>query len=70
MSSANRRLWTRSLGRFDKKPSVRLFLFAFLYFNSFLRSRVALMKQGLADAAMVPPPFDFEGKKLGYTVRA
>lgn len=28
------------------------------------------MKQGLADAAMVPPPFDFEGKKLGYTVRA
>jgi ABC-type nitrate/sulfonate/bicarbonate transport system substrate-binding protein len=28
------------------------------------------MKQGLADAAMVPPPFDFEGKKLGYTVLA
>jgi hypothetical protein len=28
------------------------------------------MKQGLADAAMVSPPFDFEGKKLGYTVLA
>jgi NitT/TauT family transport system substrate-binding protein len=33
VSSANRRLWTRSLGRFDKKPSVRLFLFAFLVFQ-------------------------------------
>jgi len=32
------------------------------------QARVALMKQGLADAAMVPPPFDFEGRKLGYTV--
>jgi ABC-type nitrate/sulfonate/bicarbonate transport system substrate-binding protein len=34
------------------------------------QSRVTLMKQGLAAAAMVPPPFDFEGKKLGYTVLA
>ena len=34
------------------------------------QARVALMKQGLADAAMVPPPFDFEGKKLGYAVLA
>ncbi len=32
------------------------------------QARVALMKQGLAEAAMVPPPFDFEGKKLGYVV--
>ena len=28
------------------------------------------MKQGLADAAMVPPPFDVEGKKLGFAVLA
>ena len=28
------------------------------------------MKQGLADAAMVPPPFDVEGGKLGYVVLA
>jgi len=34
------------------------------------QARLALMKQGLADAAMVPPPFDVEGKKLGYTVLA
>lgn len=33
-------------------------------------ARLALMKQGVADAAMVPPPFDVEGKKLGYTVLA
>jgi NitT/TauT family transport system substrate-binding protein len=33
-------------------------------------ARVALMKQGLAEAAMVPPPFDVEGKKLGYSVLA
>lgn len=32
------------------------------------QARVALMKQGAADAAMVPPPFDVEGKKLGFTV--
>jgi ABC-type nitrate/sulfonate/bicarbonate transport system substrate-binding protein len=34
------------------------------------QARVALMKQGLAEAAMVPPPFDTEGKKLGYSVLA
>ena len=34
------------------------------------QARLALMKQGLADAAMVPPPFDVEGKKLGYSVLA
>ena len=34
------------------------------------QARVALMRQGLADAAMVPPPFDFEGKKLGYNIVA
>ncbi len=34
------------------------------------QARLALMKQGLADAAMVPPPFDVEGKKLGYKVLA
>jgi ABC-type nitrate/sulfonate/bicarbonate transport system substrate-binding protein len=34
------------------------------------QARVALMKQGLADAAMVPPPFDVEGQKLGYSVLA
>mgnify|MGYP001169990337 FL=1 len=34
------------------------------------QARMALMRQGLADAAMVPPPFDFEGKKLGYNVVA
>lgn len=34
------------------------------------QARVALMKQGLAQAAMVPPPFDFEGQKLGYAVLA
>ena len=28
------------------------------------------MKQGTADAAMVPSPFDVEGKKFGYTVLA
>ena len=34
------------------------------------QARVALMKQGLADGAMVPPPFDVEGQKLGYSVLA
>ena len=34
------------------------------------QGRVALMKQGLADAAMVPPPFDVEGQRLGYAVLA
>jgi len=34
------------------------------------QARLAVMKQGLAEAAMVPPPFDVEGKKLGYTVLA
>ncbi|MSP37687.1 MAG: ABC transporter substrate-binding protein [Deltaproteobacteria bacterium] len=34
------------------------------------QARLALMKQGLADGAMVPPPFDVEGKKLGYIVLA
>ena len=33
-------------------------------------ARLALMKQGVADAAMLPPPFDVEGKKLGYSVLA
>jgi ABC-type nitrate/sulfonate/bicarbonate transport system substrate-binding protein len=33
-------------------------------------ARLALLKQGLADAAMVPPPFDVEGRKLGYVVLA
>jgi NitT/TauT family transport system substrate-binding protein len=33
-------------------------------------ARLALMKQGTADAAMVPSPFDVEGKKFGYTVLA
>lgn len=28
-------------------------------------ARLGLMRQGLADAAMVPPPFDVEGKKFG-----
>lgn len=34
------------------------------------QARMVLMRQGLADAAMVPPPFDFEGKKLGHNVVA
>jgi len=34
------------------------------------QARLTLMKQGLADAAMVPPPFDVEGQKLGYAVLA
>ncbi len=34
------------------------------------QARLALMKQGLADTAMLPPPFDVEGKELGYTVLA
>ncbi len=33
-------------------------------------SRIAALQQGLVAAAVVPPPFDFLGKKLGFSILA
>jgi len=33
-------------------------------------SRLASLQQGLIDAAVFPPPFDFHGKKLGFNILA
>lgn len=33
-------------------------------------SRIAALQQGLIAAAVVPPPFDFFGKKLGFSILA